>query len=252
MEVYFTAESSVGAIVTQNPDAARVFERLGIDYCCGGRRPLREACAKRQVDPASVLAEIESRAARPGAGTDRNWSAASLTELADHIEQTHHAYLKTELPRLAERLAKVASVHGAGHPEMIEVSDIFHRFADDLAEHMIKEEAVLFPALRTLEKSDTSVPTGLAAPIARMMLDHDDAGSALARMRALTNGYTPPADACTTFRVALASLAQLEADMHQHVHKENNILFPAALRTQRSHHEPGPSCCAREPGVARG
>jgi regulator of cell morphogenesis and NO signaling len=226
MATMFSAESPVGRIVADDPGAARVFEKLGIDYCCGGKRALREACAARSLDPASVLEEIARQRESGDAG--RDWSRATIGELADHIERTHHAYLKGELPRIAGLLGKVVRAHGEHHPEMVRVAEIFDSLSREMIEHMQKEEQILFPALRALERTGKG-SARLNGPIACMVREHEDAGAMLAAMREATGGYAPPRDACNTFRVALGSLAELEADMHQHVHKENNILFPAAL-----------------------
>jgi regulator of cell morphogenesis and NO signaling len=224
-----SAQCTVGSIVAEHPAAARVLEQFGIDYCCGGKRPLADACVARALDPERVVAEI--RRACASGGQERSWIGENMDALASNIERTHHAYLRTELPRLGAILNKVADVHGERHPEMVEAARVFEGLAAEMQDHMADEEEVLFPALRRLEAGQGLAGAAEVAPkIEEMLREHDDAGAALARLRELTDGYTPPAGACTTFRVALASLAELERDMHQHVHKENNILFPAALR----------------------
>jgi regulator of cell morphogenesis and NO signaling len=216
---------TVGSIVTERPGAARVLERLGIDYCCGGKKPLSEACAAKGLDVDNVLRQIDEERSRAGP-PERDWSRGSMTELVDHIEATHHASMKRELPRLGQIVRKVASVHGGRHVELREVASIFQEFALEMESHMMKEEQVLFPAIRRMETGGPAM--SLDAPIASMMHEHDHAGRALETMRALTNNYVPPPEACNTYRVMLGSLAEMETDLHLHVHKENNILFPRA------------------------
>jgi regulator of cell morphogenesis and NO signaling len=237
-----TIETAVGDLVARRPSRSRVFEKLGIDYCCGGKRPLSEACAARGLDAETVLTTL--LAAEEGTGSpEPSWSDASLAELADHIEQTHHAYLKRELPRLRAIIRKVATVHGGHHPWTIVLDDIYGRFAAEMEAHMMKEERVLFPMIRGLERGEPS-PTagcghGVNNPIRVMEHEHDDAARSLARMRELSGGYTPPPDACNTFRAMLDGLRELEHDTHHHVHKENNILFPRAMELDRRAGSPG-------------
>jgi regulator of cell morphogenesis and NO signaling len=214
---------------------ARVLERFGIDYCCGGRSPLRELCARRGLDPLAVLHELAADDAHVAAGDDPDWRSAPMSALADHIEATHHAYLREELPRLTQWVEKVARVHGERHPELLELQQIFASFRGELETHMLKEDRVLFPMCRMLETA-AALPTfqcgSINNPIRVMLLDHEHAGDALADMRALTHNFTPPEDACITYRAMLEALANLEQDMHLHVHKENNILFPRAAAAE--------------------
>jgi len=231
-------DTPVGQWVAQQPSTSRVFEAFHIDYCCGGDKPLSAACAARNVDPEQVISELEkTMAQQPGKDSSDRWIDAALTELCDHIEQTHHAYLKTELPRLHGMIAKVLSAHGASHPEMSDVQEAFAALEADLAPHMFKEEQVLFPAIRRLEASDTppAFPFGTVAnPIRMMEQEHDNAGDALDRIHRATGDHTVPEDACNTYRAMLDGLRQLELDMHQHVHKENNILFPKAIELEQT------------------
>lgn len=230
-----TIATTVGELVTQRPGRSRVFQQLGIDFCCGGKKPLAEACADKGLDPNTVLTIL--LAAEADAPSDeKDWSQESLTALADHIEQTHHAYLREELPRLGAMVRRVAAVHGDQHPWLREVSAVFKDFVAELESHMLKEEQILFPAVRHLD-SGGALPHGamnIASPIEAMEHEHEEAGRALSRMRELSNNYTPPENACGTFRAALDGLEELERDMHRHVHKENSILFPRALDLQRS------------------
>lgn len=236
-------QRTVGQLVVERPARARIFERLGIDYCCGGRLSLAEACAKRGLEPDDVAAQL--RAADEAADAEppsRDWAAASAAELADHIEATHHAMLRRELPRLAEMAAKVAQAHGARHPGLVRLRNVFDKFACELNAHMAKEERVLFPWIRVLESGADGAPAGVGNPVAQMIHEHDSAGEDLSQMRALTDGFTPPPGACGTWRAMLDGLRELEADMHQHVHKENNILFPKALELERARGARGSSC----------
>jgi regulator of cell morphogenesis and NO signaling len=228
------ASVTVGELVAERPSRSRVFERMGIDYCCGGRQALSVACAARGLAVEAVWAELGAEA-EAGAGEERDWRAASLTELCDHIVATHHAWLKEELPRLAAMARKVRDVHGSNHPWMIEAAQVYEALARELEQHMFKEENILFPFVRTLDQSPGARgPFGsVANPIAMMEHEHDDAGQALARLRELSDGYTPPEGACNTFRALLDGLAELEADLHVHIHKENNILFPRAVAAER-------------------
>lgn len=226
-------EMTVGRLVAERPSRSRVFEKLGIDYCCGGKLSLVEACERKGLHAASVLATLEAmEAVGPVAGNEPDPAQMTLTALCDHIETTHHDYLKNELPRLDFMTRKVAGRHGERWPWLIELAHVYQAFQEELMAHMMKEERVLFPAIRDLEAGrQTKSPCGghLGAPIVMMEHEHDNAGRALERMHELTGGYTPPEEACNTFRAMLDALDELERDMHQHVHKENNILFPRAL-----------------------
>lgn len=231
-----TIETTVGDLVAQRPGRSRVFEKLGIDFCCGGKKSLSEACATKGLDAETVLTIL--LAAEAGTGSDeRNWENASLSDLADHIEQTHHTYLKRELPRLRAMVRKVAAVHGNHHPWMREFDRVYDQFATELETHMLKEEQVLFPLIRALERSEPGPAAacghGVENPIRAMESEHDDSGQGLERLHELSGGLTPPADACNTFRAMLDGVRELELDLHQHIHKENNILFPRAIERER-------------------
>lgn len=227
----FQVDDMVGHIVAKRPGLSRVFEQNGIDFCCGGKKTLAAACDEKGVDVAAVLDALEAAAAdesRPSVDA----AAMTLSALADHIEATHHAYVRQELPRLDAMTHKVASVHGSKDARLADVRRTFVAFAGELASHMMKEEQILFPMIRSLEMSDEAPQFhcgSLANPIRQMEMEHDGAGSALERFRELTDDYTPPDWACNTYRAMVDGLAQLERNMHQHVHKENNVLFPKAL-----------------------
>lgn len=223
--------TTVGEWVARHPQTSRLFESLQIDYCCGGGKPLAQACQDRQLNPQQVVLQLEQAVQCEDVEPAEDWLHAPLATLCDHIEQTHHAYLHTELPRLAQMIAKLVAVHGQAHPELSQLEHVFAELRGELEPHMFKEERVLFPAIRQLEQSDDKpvFPFGtLANPIRVMLGDHDDAGAALSQIRQVTNEFDVPEDACNTYRATLDGLAQLEADLHQHIHKENNILFPRA------------------------
>ncbi len=230
-------ESTVGQLVVERPSRARIFEKLGIDYCCGGKKPLFQAISEKGLDLQRVVAELEQEVVgQQSEPHGRDWSTASLTDLCDHIETTYHRPLKEELPRIEFLTHKVAARHGDGHPELIEIHRIFVALQEELTSHMMKEERVLFPICRQLDKAEKLPPThcgSIANPIGQMVHEHDDAGLSLARINELTNNYTPPADACNTYRATFDALRQLERDMHQHVHKENHILFRKAERLEK-------------------
>ncbi len=230
-----TTDQTVGSIVADNPARARVFEKHRIDYCCGGKLPLAEACERRRVDIDTIVSEIEAIDRDGRNGVEGNWATALLGDLADHIVATHHAYLAEELPRIETMTARVSKVHGDHAPEVSVLHEVFQVFRRELEEHAAKEEQVLFPWIKRLEAGEQGpFDATIASPIHCMEHEHDDAGAALERFRKLTNGFEPPEGACNTWRVLYASLAVLEQDMHIHVHKENSILFPRALALEAS------------------
>lgn len=231
----FQLDHTVGSIVRDHPAVSRLFEQVKVDYCCGGQKTLDEACRQRGIDPQSFLAQLEDYVALETA-PEVNLTDLTLTELADHIERIHHAYLHEELPRLEKMVTKVAAVHGNKEPRLAQTRDIFLALSAELAAHLLKEEQVLFPLIRQLESSE-ALPVfhcgSVANPISRMGVEHDEAGVALAQLRQLTDDFTPPEWACNTYRALLDALATFEEDMHQHIHKENNVLFPQAILLER-------------------
>lgn len=224
---------TLAAIVDANPDTARVLERHRLDYCCGGQRTLESACADLDLDPDVVRAELHLT---PATG-DAEWATMGPAELVDHVEATHHHYLHDELPRLAALIRKVVGAHGGPHPELHRVEATFVALQADLEPHLLKEERVLFPMIRELAGAST-VPTfhcgSLGNPIRMMLLEHDRAGELLAELRSITDGYQPPTDGCASFQALYRGLEELEADTHLHVHKENNVLFPAVLALEHA------------------
>jgi regulator of cell morphogenesis and NO signaling len=223
-----TKHETVGGLVAERPGWARVFEELGIDYCCGGQRTLQEACERRGLSYDAVLRRLAAADAEE-VTSEPDWTAAPLAVLCDHIVHAHHEFLRRELPRVGRLLIKVAGVHGDRHPELFRVEALFGPFAHDMDRHMAKEEQVLFPLVKRLAAGE---PVGMnpLAPIQVMEAEHDQAGAALAEMRRLADDFRPPEGACASYRAALAGLHAIEQDLHRHVHKENNILFPRAAR----------------------
>jgi regulator of cell morphogenesis and NO signaling len=228
---------TVATLVADRPGRSRIFERLGIEYCCGGKKPLAEVCRSKGLDAWTLLQTLvaaEDPIPQTG-GPDP--SDMPLGELADHIERVHHDYLRRQLPRLARLIQNVVDAHAAKHPWLLELRETFGHFAVEMELHMAKEEQTIFPAIRRLESEAAEGDCGcggLSHPLTDMEHDHDEAGHALAKMRELTWGYTPPQDASNAFRALLEGLRALETDLHQHVHKENNILFPRAMELEES------------------
>jgi regulator of cell morphogenesis and NO signaling len=220
---------TVREIALENPASVAVFEALGIDYCCGGNRDFRAACAKAQVSEARVWELIEDGGRRSDPQVD--WTRVALGRLIAHITGSHHEFVRHEAPRIDALLAKVVARHGAAHHAVVEIQRHFAALTDELLTHMVKEERVLFPYIQELEASEARPPAcfgSVAMPIAMMRHEHEEAGVLLSMIRALSNGFVPPEGACPTFRALYRALAEFEKDLHQHVHLENNILFPRA------------------------
>ena len=230
-----TPSTTLAEIASNRSYLTRELERLGLDYCCGGKRSLAVACAELGLDPDAITAELNGIPVAEAPAAD--WIALTPAELVEHLEETHHRYLKQELPRLSELAAKVSRVHGEKHPELIEVAAVLAELRADLEPHLQKEEQVLFPMIRSLA-SASSRPSfhcgSIANPITVMEQEHTAVGALLERLRQITGGYQAPADTCASTRALMAGLAELEADTHLHVHKENNHLFPEVL-TQEQH-----------------
>ena len=235
-----TDTATLADLAAASPHAVSILERHGLDYCCGGSRPFEDACLARGLDPAVILAEIDRAAA--SAPSSRDWQAAPLAELVRHIVETHHAYLRCELPALSARLQKVVSVHGARDPQRLpRLASVLAGLRAELEMHLHKEEAILFPCivqygLAVLQNRPVPpVPFGsIANPIAMMEREHSGAGDALSEIRDLTDNYQPPDYACATVRALYEGLQALEADLHLHIHLENNILFPRAIALEQS------------------
>jgi regulator of cell morphogenesis and NO signaling len=232
----FAPTTRVGDIVAARPLAASIFQRLGIDYCCAGKKTLAEACALKKLDPTTVAVLLDVTLQSTNAPAFVDAAKMSLAALADHIEATHHAYLKEELPIIVEQAERVAIRHADHDPRLAAVAATVREFAGELLQHIQKEERVLFPLVRELETARAAGGHcgSISNPIRQMESEHESAGDALARLRELTADFTPPDDACNTHRALLAGLARLEADLHQHVHKENNVLFPRAIALEKT------------------
>ena len=226
-----TEETTIGEIVRAVPAYARIFDSLGIDYCCGGKIALAQACGQRGLDLSTVIAMFSAIDGVADASLP-DVDLMSLSGLCDHIRTTHHAYLREELPRLDFMAKKVAAVHGEHEPRLLEIRDLFEAFYAMVASHTRQEDENIFPEI---SKLDAASGEGSKAELAlKPLLDgleeeHERTGAALLRFQELTDRYAPPEWACNTFRAFYDGLARLEADTHQHVHKENNVLFPKAL-----------------------
>jgi len=225
----------VGNIVARNYKAAEVFDKYRIDFCCQGKKTLADACKQKNVDISTLSAELEKVMEEPK-DQSVDFRAWSPDLLCDYIEKTHHRYVSEAIPVLGQYLEKVVRVHGQRHPELIEVYWHFREVANELLQHMVKEERVLFPYIRDLVAqkmtgSDFAPPPfgTIRNPISMMEQEHDTAGDHLHQVAGLTGNYSAPDDACTTYRVTYAKLDEFEKDLHRHVHLENNVLFPQAI-----------------------
>jgi regulator of cell morphogenesis and NO signaling len=222
------ADRKVGELVAEDYGRAAVFQRYGIDFCCGGGRTVGRACEAAGADYEAVSRELteaaERRSGSQGSGDLRSWD---LDALAEHIVARHHAYVRSTLPALRQFTTKLARVHGGRHEELPEIQRLLHELGDELERHMVAEETEVFPRMAAL--ASLGEAGALRDSVMPLEDDHDRAGALLARIRELSGGFRPPADACTTYRVTYATLEEFEADLHRHVHLENNVLFPRAL-----------------------
>jgi regulator of cell morphogenesis and NO signaling len=238
----FTTEKTVGVLAAEHPAATRILEKLGIDYCCGGGNTLEEACRATGLPLNQVLESIDSAlSAAERTEPERDWNTVPLADLIAHIRNTHHQYTRAEIARLQPLFQKVLSVHGKNHPELANLQATFGGLAQELSTHLMKEEMILFPYVERMEEAVLEKSPILPAPfgtvqnpVAMMMHEHDGAGEALREMRAGSNGYAAPADACASYRTLYQALAAFETDLHQHIHLENNILFPRAIEMERA------------------
>lgn len=228
---------SLAQIATNWPELVPELDARRLDYCCGGLRSLAEAATAMGLSPDALALELSAIPALAGSEPERDWRAATMSELADHIEQTHHAFVRQTLERLSTLIRKCVLAHGDDEPRLIELQRTISAFVEDMYDHMVREERVLFPWLRRLERPteiQSGPPWSVRRPIDCMVHDHDDAGRAFETMRLLTDDFTPPENACPTWNETYRLLAELVADTHVHIHKENNILFPAGIEAEHA------------------
>jgi regulator of cell morphogenesis and NO signaling len=229
---------SLAQIVTGNHRTAAVFEKYNLDFCCKGKRSLEKACAEKNIEAGDVVAELEALAVNEhGLTRGYPFEKLSLTQLSEYIVENHHSYVRNELPQLLAYAQKVTAKHGSSHPELSGIFDRVVSIKEELEMHLLKEEQILFPRLREIEQMAGQKKTGttltiqyLQSPIDVMELEHDHAGTLMAEIRSLSNNYKVPDDGCTTFKLLYASLQAFESDLHQHVHLENNLLFPKGMQ----------------------
>lgn len=233
-----SATQTVREIAQTQPSSIHVFEQFGIEYCCGGGRPLGDACAAKEVDVNRVIAALEAASRSLGAQL-KDWRKEALSRLVGHIVATHHAYCKGELPRLAGLAAKVLNRHGGTNPELALLRSKVAELAEELTEHLADEEVFVFPMIVSLEQKSRNlgrdsgqISSSVGNPIALLVQDHDHAGVLLAEIRSLSRDFKVPGYACTSFRALYDGLRRFEEDMHRHVHLENNILFPRAIELE--------------------
>jgi regulator of cell morphogenesis and NO signaling len=235
MENGFETET-VGALVARDYRTAAVLESFAIDFCCGGRRSIHDACVEAGADPARLRQALD--ALPPHDAPDEDVTRWPVDRLIDHILSKHHTYVRAELPAISKEVAKLASVHGTRHPELLRVAAVVEDLSRELHQHLIKEEHVLFPYIRELAAyvETRASPFGTVDnPIRMMEREHVEAGQQLKTIRALTGDYTVPADGCATYKVAMRRLEAFERDLHRHIHLENNILFPSARALEAQH-----------------
>lgn len=233
------AQKQIGQFVADDYRTAAIFSRYGIDFCCKGHKTIEEVCNKKQIDANQLLSELEAQLSLK---TDQSidYKSWPMDLLVDYIEKKHHRYVEEKTPVLRQFLDKLCKVHGQRHPELFEINELFNASAGELAAHMKKEELVLFPfikkmVLAVLNQSVVEAPHfgTVENPIAMMMEEHDNEGERFRKIAEITNNYNPPADACNTYRVTFAMLEEFEKDLHLHIHLENNILFPRAIKLEQ-------------------
>jgi regulator of cell morphogenesis and NO signaling len=232
-------EKTVGEIVADDYRAATIFESFGIDFCCKGNKTIDEVCESKGIKKNLLLNHLEKKLG-PVSNETVDYKSWSIDKLADHIEGKHHKYVEERTPVLQQYLNKICMVHGRQHPELLQIKELFERSACDLAAHMKKEELILFPAVRKMAAAHVSgsmQPMHFGTvknPIHRMMHEHEVEGDIFRKIAELSNNYTPPSDACTTYKVAFIMLKEFESDLHLHIHLENNILFPKSVEMEKT------------------
>ena len=232
-------QKQIGDFVAKDYRTAAVFSKHKIDFCCNGGRTIEEACEKKGIDANSLVDELENVLS---SSTDQtiDYKSWPLDLLAEYIEKKHHRYVEEKIPVLRQFLDKLCRVHGARHPELFKVNELFTASAGELSAHLKKEELILFPFIKKMVKANLEQGAVQAPhfgtvenPIAMMMEEHDTEGGRFREIAELTNDYTPPADACNTYKVTYAMLDEFEKDLHLHIHLENNILFPEAVKLEK-------------------
>lgn len=238
-----TKQDTIGSVVAQDYRTASVFEQYGIDFCCNGNRSIEEACKEKNIAEDVLMNAVLHKAGEPKDGNTAviDYNSWPLDLLADYIEKKHHRYVTAQIPVLKNYLDKICSVHGAAHPELFEIKELFDISAGEFTMHMKKEELMLFPFIKKMAvaahsgAAPATAPFGtVQSPIRVMMHEHDGEGERFRKIAMLSNNYTPPADACNTYKVTLATLREFEDDLHLHIHLENNILFPKAIELENS------------------
>lgn len=234
-----TKDTIIGALVAQDYRTASVFKNSKIDFCCNGNRTIEDACIQNDLDSQMLITQLKAVANQTqDSGIDYN--AWPLDLLADYVEKKHHRYVETKIQEITPFLEKVVRVHGDRHPELAEVEQLFKASAGELTQHMKKEEMILFPFIRKMveaKNTGTAVQASFGTvqnPIRMMMHEHEGEGERFRKIAALTDNYTPPADACNTYKVAFALIKEFEEDLHLHIHLENNILFPKSIEMEAS------------------
>ncbi|MDD4600805.1 MAG: iron-sulfur cluster repair di-iron protein [Negativicutes bacterium] len=230
MTIMFTKNDKIGFIVVEFPKAAEIFKKYQIDFCCGGDRPLDIALTEQKLDADEVLQQLNSaynEYQQLNAVVSNNWLQASLADLVDYIVVTHHKYLDANLPGISELTLKILRVHGGRHQELGKVHKLFNVLRTELEEHLITEETILFPLIKQYEQdSDHKHAEQLKQLIQTIENEHEAAGDIIKELRAITGGFTPPEDACTSYKLTYKRIEELESDLFQHIHLENNILHP--------------------------
>jgi regulator of cell morphogenesis and NO signaling len=236
----FSSETKVKDIVAANPGSTRVLEAVGVDYCCGGNNSLHDACLHAGVSEEDIMQRLRENKTDVGPG-DENWTSAPLGELTRYIREKHHAYVREAIRRVSPLLARVKTKHGNNNPEIAEIEELFLKVARELIMHMQKEEQILFPYIEEVERAANGQGTveppffqTMRNPIHAMMEEHDAAAALVRQIRTASAAYTPPATACASYQALYRDLQEFEADLHQHVHLENNILFPRAVEMETS------------------
>lgn len=233
-----TSDTKVGDLAAANPSATRLLEEAGVDYCCGGQKSLHDACLHAGASEEEILARLRQNQSAVGED-DRNWLSAPLAELTEHIRSKHHSYVREAVRRIQPLAAKVTGKHGANHPELADVEALFSEVASEMIAHMQKEERILFPYIEAVERAAQGKESiekpffqTVRNPVHMMMQEHDASAAVVRKIREKSADYAPPADACASYQALYRELQEFETDLHQHVHLENNILFPRAVELE--------------------